>query len=557
MGALVNLEQVLRGFRYRVPDILSVSSGFQRMAASWFSLPTDCVRLLAVLACCVCAACAIGTKPALPALDTDPLQEVPGQFTETVPSGAHEPLEWWRAFGDPVLDEVIEMALASNFDMAEAVARVEQARETALLAKAAIFPVVGARAGVDDFRSPTNAGIGAQVQELGLEELLGAVGDDFTLPDRLGLTNYILSADVAYELDFWGRVRSSRLAAGADYLASESDLQAVRIGILSETITAYFEIVDLRRRIALTGEMVEVLQEREDVAATRYDRGLADSLDLYRVRQELRDTQAGVPQLERQLAAAEARLAVLLGGYREQLDGILSETLSPAPPPDPVPAGIPADLLLQRPDVQAARHRLDAASYARQARVAELMPTLSLSGSIGLQSAQIGSWFNVNQWFTNLAANLLEPVFDGGRLETQVALAEARFNELAAAYGRTVVTAVNEVEAALAGLESEGRRHAFLVSRQEEAQATLDLRSERYASGIGGYADFLDALRALLNVESALIGVQRDLALARLAVHRALGGAWVAPDVPDAPAPPNAASDFGLADGLAEETTKD
>ena len=523
------------------------------MSAPWLRRLGDRVRPLAVLASCACAACALGARPELPELESDP-PEVPGQFAEGAVAGAYEPLEWWRAFGDPVLDEVVDRALASNFDMAEAVARVEQARETALLAKAAIFPVIGARAGVDDFRSPTNAGIGAQVQDLGLEELLGALGDDFTLPDRLGLTNYALSADVAYEFDFWGRVRSSRLAAGADYLASESDLQAVRIGILSETVAAYFEIVDLRQRIALVQETVDVLLEREDVAATRYARGLADSLDLYRVRQELRETQAGLPQLEHRLAAAEGRLATLLGGYREDLEALLPDTVSPAPPPDPVPAGIPADLLLQRPDVQAAGHRLDAAGYAVQARVAELMPTLSLRGSIGLQSARIGDWFNVNQWFTNLAANLLEPVFDGGRRETQVALAEARFNELAAAYGRTVVTAVNEVEAALAGLESEGRRHAFLVSRQEEAQATLDLRSERYAAGIGGYADFLDALRAVLNVEFALIGVQRDLALARLAVHRALGGSWVAPAAPDAP---DATARSDHADGLAEPQAKD
>ena len=486
------------------------------------------VRRLAVLLSCLGAACTMAPNPRPPELDSRVSSEVPGQFGEDAVAGAYDPLEWWRAFGDPVLDEVVDTALTSNFDMAEAVARVEQAREAARFAKAAIFPVVGARAAVDDVRSPTNAGIGAQIQQLGLEDLLGDAADDFELPGRLGLANLTLSADVSYELDFWGRVRSNQLAAGADYMASESDLRAVRIGILAETIAAYFEIVDLRQQIALSHETVEVLEEREEVAATRYDRGLADSLDLYRVRQELRDTQARLPQLEQRLAAVEGRLAVLLGGYRDDLEAILSDTLSPTPPPDPVPAGIPADLLYQRPDVLAAGHRLDAAGYSIEARRAELRPSLSLSGSIGLQSTQITGLFNVHQWFTNLAANLLEPVFDGGRRQTQVALAEARFNQLAAAYGRTVVTAVNEVEAALAGLESEGRRHEFLMSRQEEAQATLDLRSERYASGIGGYADFLDALRALLNVESALTGSRRDLALARLAVHRALGGAWVA-----------------------------
>ena len=483
-------------------------------------------------------------EPAVPELASRALGDIPGQFAGETVAGAYEPQEWWRAFGDPVLDEVVDTVLASNLDIAQAVARVGQAREGARLAKAAIFPVLGARASADDSRTPTNAGFGAQLSQLGLEELLGEVSEDYTLPDRLGISTFALSADVAYEFDFWGRVRSERLAAGAGYLATESDLRAVRIGILAETIAAYYEIVDLRQRIALSHETVEVLQAREEVTALRYDRGLADSLDLYRVRQQLRQTQEGLPQLEHALAAAEARLATLLGGYREGLDAVLPDALSPAPAADPVPVGIPADLLLQRPDVQAAGHRLDAAGYAIAARRAELLPSLSLSGSIGLMTSQVGSLFNVHQWFTNLAANLLEPVFDGGRRQTQVALAEARFNELAAAYGLTVVTAVNEVEAALARLDSEGQRHALLLSRQEEAQATLDLRSERYASGVGGYPDFLDALLALLNVESALAGVQRDMVLARLAVHRALGGAWVAPDAPGA----HAASAEGLAE---------
>ena len=488
------------------------------------------------LAGCVLAGCAFAPEPSLPQMAPEPPAAVtdalPKGFAGGLGAGEYEPSAWWRAFADPVLDQVVEAALASNFDMAVAVARVQQARETARLARVAIFPVVGARAAVDDFSSPTNAGIGAQLQELGLEEALGDAADDFTLPARLGLTTYALSADVAYELDFWGRVRNEQLAAGAGYLASESDFAAVRIGVLAETIAAYFEMVDLRQRIALARETAEVLLEREVVAATRYERGLADSLDLYRVRQELRDTQAGVPQLENRLAAAEGRLAVLLGGYREDLQALLPAAPAPAPPAEPVPAGVPADLLLQRPDVRAAGQRLEAAGYAIEARRAELLPSLSLSGTIGLQSSRIAGLLNVHQWFTNLAANLLEPVFDGGRLRTRVALAEARFNELAAAYGRTVVTAVNEVEAALAGLANEGRRHAFLVSRREEAQATVDLRSERYMSGIGGYPDFLDALRAVLNVESALAGAGRDLALARLAVHRALGGAWVAAEGP-------------------------
>ena len=477
------------------------------------------------------AGCSLAPRTSLP----EPVAELPGDFTESLTTGPHEPVEWWQAFADPALNAVVDSVLVSNFDLAEGIARVQQARARARIARAAFFPAVQVGGGANDISSPTNAGIGAQLQELGLGGDQGDLPIPFTLPDRLALTTYELSAGFAYELDFWGRVRNDALAAGAEYLASESDFHAARIGILSETITTYFEIAALRRQTALAREMVDVLLEQEQLALTRYDRGLAGSFYLYRVRQELRNAQAGLPQLESLLASAEGRLSVLLGSYRPDMEAILPDALTPSPVADSVPAGVPADLLLQRPDVRAAGQRLDAARYAIGARRAELLPTLSLSGSIGLQSSEADGLFDVDQWFRNLVVNLTAPVIQGGRLRNNVALAHARFDEMAAAYGRTVVTAVNEVEAALAGLENAKQRHAFLGSRLEEAQASADLKSQRYSSGIGSYVDYLNELLTRLNVESALAGAERDMALARLAVHRALGGAWTAPDSPDAP----------------------
>ncbi len=460
-----------------------------------------------------------GSAPPAPAQEAAP--ELPSDFVETPGAGPYRAQEWWRAFADPALDQVVESVLASNFSVAEAVARVEQARTRARLADAAILPVVGARAGVDAFDVPTNAAIGAQLEDLGL---------DFPLPDRLGFPTYSLSADFAYEADFWGRARHTALAAGSELLASEFDLQAARIGILAETIAAYFEIGHLRRQLTVTRRQVEVLEERERLVRGRYERGLARSSDLYRVRQALSAAEAGMPGIQNQLAEAESGLAILLGGYRKDVMAILPDSLSSALAVDPVPAGIPADLLSQRPDVQAAGHRLEAASHAAEARRAALMPQLSLRGSIGLQSTDGGGLFDVQQWFANLASNLLRPVFDGGRLAKGVELAEFRFDELAAAYGQTVVTAVNEVEAALATLRNEGRRRASLLAQQEEAQASVGLQKERYESGVGGYRDLLDATGNLLEVESALAGSERNLSLARLAIHRALGGAWTPPD---------------------------
>ena len=455
----------------------------------------------------------------------DPSQEaappLPADFGESAPAGAYEPEKWWRTFGDRVLDEVVEEVLASNFSVAEAVARVEQARTRAHLANAAILPSVGARAGVDAIEQPTNAAIGAQLDELGL---------DFPLPDRLGLSTWSVGVDFAYEADFWGRVRHTSLAAGSELLASESDLRAAHIGVLAQTISAYFEIGHLRQQLDIARRQVESLEERERLVASRYERGLAHSLELRRVRQILRGAEAGIPQLENQLAEAESGLAVLLGGYREEVAAILPASLTAAATPEPVPAGIPADLLLQRPDVQAAGHRLEAAGHTVEARRAALMPQLSISGSIGLVSTEVGGLFDVKQWFANLTSNLLRPVFDGGRLARGVELAEARFDELAAAYGQTVVTAVNEVEAALASLRNEGRRRESLAIQHEEALASRDLQSRRYESGVSGYGDLLDATGNLLEAEAALATSERNLALARLAIHRALGGAWTNPE---------------------------
>ena len=470
------------------------------------------------------AACSFAPAPSVP----EPVAELPDAFAEPADAGSYAAREWWRGFEDPALNAVVDSVLASNFDLAEAVARVQQARAQAGIARAGLFPVVQATASATDQDTPANAGFGQQFRELTGTGEGDAIGG-FQFPDRLGVTTYSLGAEFAYELDFWGRARNDARAAGLDYLASESDYDAARIGVLAETITTYFEIADLRARIALTAETADVLVEREELADTRYESGLVTSGELYQVRQELLNTQAVLPQLESQLVNAEGRLAVLMGGFRDKLDGVLPASLAPVPSADPVAAGVPADLLVQRPDVRAAALRLEAARHSIGARRAELLPSLSLSGTIGVQAAEADGLFNVDQWFRNLLGNLTAPIFQGGRLRNNVAFAEAGFQQAAAAYGRTVVTAVYEVEAALAALENEGRRHEYLTEQLEEANASVELQLERYSSGVAGYTDYLDALRSRLNVQSTLAGSRRDLALARLAVHRALGGDWTAP----------------------------
>ena len=480
-------------------------------------------RLIPALVGSFVSACSLAPRATPPV--AEPVAELTDGSAGGEVTGSIRRREWWKTFADPALNRIIEGVLASNFDLAAAVARVDQARARARIARAPLFPSIQPTAGVNEFDAPTNAGIGAQLDELGIGSGAGGV-PGITLPDRLGLTTYTAGVEFAYELDFWGRNRNDGLAAGAERLASESDYMTARMGVLSETVRTYLELANLRRQRTLASEVAEVSRQRESLAESRYDRGLTDVSVLHRARQDARGAQAELPQIEALLADAEGRLRVLMGDHRVDLAGLLPDSQAADGALQPVPAGIPTRLLAQRPDVVAAKQRLEAARFQVGARRADLAPRLSLYGSIGLQSTESSEWFNPEQWFRNLSMNLLGPVFQGTRLRGNLALAKARMKEAVAAYGRSVVTAVNEVEAALAGLAASRRRHSLLTSRSNAAQAEKELQAQRYESGLVDYEALLASMQIRLTAKSLLAAAERDLGLARLALHRALGGAW-------------------------------
>ena len=436
-----------------------------------------------------------------------------------------EPFPWWESFDDAVLNRVVESVLESNFDLATAVARVEQARARARMAVAVRLPTVQASLGAAAFDAPTNVGLGAQLEDLGLGADAFAAFN-VALPDRLDQTTYSAGADFSYEVDFWGRHRNTALAAGAERLASEADYRAARMGVLAQSVSTYLEIIDLRRQRRFAAETVEILGEWATLAEDRYDRGVGDIRDVYALRRNLRDAQAALPEMDTRLVDAEGRLKVLLGGEQgADLLGMLPDAM-PVSALATTPRNVPAEALAQRPDVAAARQRLAAARFALGARRAALLPSLSLSGSIGLQSPDTDGWFDPDQWFRNLTSNLLAPVFQGGRLRGNVALAEAALDEATASYGQAVVTAASEVEAALANLESSRQRAGLLASFAEEARAEEDLQEQRYAAGVADYATFLAASRMDVAAKAAHAAGERDHAYAQLALHRALGGTW-------------------------------
>ena len=471
------------------------------------------------------ASCAANLAPDA----TEPVTQLPEEFSGSTVEGAHNPAEWWKAFNDPVLNRVIDAVLASNFELAEAVARVDQARARERIASSIGSARVQPGAFLEDSNSPTNAGIGAQVDQLDQNFQL-------MLPDRLKLTTYTFNIDMSYEVDFWSRNQNEARAAGAQLQASQWDYQSARMGIIAETVRTYLEIAHLKRQLELSTEIVKIFREREKLTEFRYNSGLDNARDLYRVRRSLWDSETELPAIEGNLADVESRFWVLLGGFRKDLSDMLPEALPLVGELEPVPSGIPADLLTQRPDVGAARERMESARYKVGVRRAALKPSLSLGGSIGVQNSNFEDWLHPDQWFRNLTVNLLGPVFQGSRMQQNVVLSEKRWQEAVAAYGRTVVTAVSEVESALSGWETRHRFYTLRKSFAEEAKAEAEHQERRYQSGVADYEDYLTASQTLVSANSALATAERDLAYARLTLHRALGGTWVASEAPEADA---------------------
>ena len=455
------------------------------------------------------------------------------------PTGLLDGEAWWQSYNDPVLDRIVEAVLDSSFDLDAANARVKQARARAAIAGAGRWPRLVASATPQAVSAPTNTGIGAQLEGVELSDnSLGESG--ITLPERLDLTTYSAGLEFAYEADLWHRAGNAHGAADARQRAAEWELHAARVRVLTGTVGTYVEIVNLHRQQLISERIVEILGEWASLATLRYGAGLANARELYALRSQLAQSESELPRIEGLIVGAEGRLWVLMGGHRPDIEELLVHASLPIESTTPLPETIPTKLLLQRPDVRAARQRVEAARLDLGAHRAALLPSLSLAGSIGVASTEASNWFDPEQWVRNLSASLLAPLFDGRRLRKEAEAALARVRETVALYGRSVTTAVSEVETSLAAVRTSGMRLERLIAQEEAAGADASLAQRRYKSGVGNYSGFLAASYASLLAQSERATGERDLGYALLALHRSVGGAWrTQSDAPPAGGPPN------------------
>lgn len=418
--------------------------------------------------------------------------------------GATVAPDWWTAFGDPTLDSLIVEALEQNRDLRLAVARLDEARALARVAGADRLPAVDLEGSASRSRRSTRTDF--------LPPGVDPRSDDFRL-----------AASVSFELDLFGRVRNQATAALEELLAVESTRDAVRLAVASDVASAYFGLLALDRQVAVTRETIDARRHTEDLVRLRFEGGLSSRLDLERSRGERAAAEATLPELERTRRSLENRLAILLGRLPGEVvrGGDLESLVAPE-----VPVGLPSQLLLRRPDVAAAEARLAAAAARIGVARAALFPSIRLTGYYGGESSELGNLFASGASVWQLAAGLLQPIFDGGRNRALVAAAEARQEQAVILYLQTAEGAFREVDDALFAVTTARQRRAALAEHSAALEAALVLARDRYAEGEASYLEVLDVERARLAAGLLLAGARRDELEAAVALFRALGGGW-------------------------------
>ena len=425
-----------------------------------------------------------------------------GRPAEAQPRG-----EWWRAFNDETLNDLITDATANNQNLTVAAARVKEARAIAGIAEADRIPQIG-------------VGVGAQRERLSPLEASLPKGSPVA---PANVYNARLSA--SYEVDLFGRVSSNVAAARGDAGAVEATYRSVLLSLQADVAQTYFRLRSLDAEIATVNHTVQLREESVRVTGRRFDAGDIGEFDLSRAKTELATARSEAIGLQRQRATAEHALAVLLGKPASNFTAP-SAPLSDAAALPLIPAGLPSTLLERRPDIASAQRSMEAANARIGVARSAMFPALNLSagaGGVGTSFAEVFKWSS-RSWL--LGAALSMPLIDGGRNRNNVVRSEAALEEAVGSYRQSVLTAFADVEDNLAGLRILAGQSAEIESAVISARRSADLAQKLYDAGRGSYLELLDAQRNLANVERNAVQLRGDRAITTVALIRALGGGW-------------------------------
>jgi multidrug efflux system outer membrane protein len=469
------------------------------------------MRGAAALLAATLAACSFAPKYERPANELpDAWRGAPAAAAAAVPAPADR---WWTVFGDPALARLVDEALASNQDVALAVARVDEARALVGVAESQLWPSIDGNLGANRSRASTRTAT-------------------FFPGIPVYRTNYRASLDVAYELDLWGRLRNATAAAQADLLATEAARDTVRITLATEVVQSYYALRSLDERVTATERALDLRARAFELQRKRADAGLVAELDVRQIEAELQGARALLPALQRERDAEEAALTVLLGRSPRAI--IQDATVARAPdderqPALVAPAGLPSDLLLRRPDLYQAEQQLMAANARIGVARAAFFPRISLIGLLGTEASSISDLFTGPAGIWTIGASLAQPIFQGGRLRAENEAAEARQRQTVAQYQKTIQNAFREVRDALTAQTRTREVYEAEGARTVALREALKLAVARYEAGLESQLAAIDAERQLLQAELNRAEALRQQRAATADLFRALGGGWTAP----------------------------
>ena len=465
----------------------------------------------------VSAGCTVGPNYKRPAAAAPPAfkEQPPANFKEaeaagwkqSQPGDAYSKGRWWELYNDPALNALEQQVSVSNQNVMQAEAQFQEARAAVSVARAALFPIAAATPAI------TAAGSGAA----STSTLSGA------------RTSFSLPFNASWEPDLWGNIRRSITASAATAQFFAAAVGNVRLLYQSELAQDFFNLHGLDAEAELLTRTEASYEEYLTLTQNRFSAGIASDLDVAQAESQLYDVQSQLMDLGVQRAAFEHAIAILTGKAPAELT--VPPAVSNMPPP-PVPLGVPSELLERRPDIAAAERQVAAANEQIGVAMAAFYPTLSLTGSVGLENTSLAKWFTWPSRFWSVGPQLAETLFDAGRRRGVVAEQRAAYDATVAAYRQTVLTALQEVEDNLAALRILAGEADKVQQTVQASNRALDVAAAQYRAGTANYLTVITAQATLLNAEVTAVNLLTRRLNASVLLIEALGGGWDASQLP-------------------------
>jgi len=453
------------------------------------------IKIVALWALVLLSGCAVGPDFKQPVVATPESYRL-----DTMPVGTAVDLKWWELFEDPVLYTLVSTALENNRDLKIAAARIEQARAFLGFTRADQYPGLNIQGGV-------SAG-----------NFFGSARTETTD------STYFIAAPLSWEIDFWGKFRRATAAAQADLFATEYGLRTVQLSLVTEVVATYYLLLDFHQRLAISEYTLQSRQKSLDIIQQRFDKGIISELDLNQAQIQKEIAATAIPLYQRSIAKTENALSVLLGRLPESIATGIDLNRQPLPPN--IPTGLPSSLLERRPDVLETMYLLKAQTESIGVAEALRFPAISLTGTLGIASTELGG-VTSQGGFWSLGAGLLGPIYDFDKNIRRVDIEKALTKQVLYQYENTVLTAFREVEDSLVEIETYKRQIASVQSQLKAAKNANMLSNERYDKGYSTYLEVLETERSLFNVQLQYSELKQQYLNSYVNLYKALGGGWI------------------------------